>query len=71
VLHCTEKRKKIISIFTTGLHNEPQGCGASVASAGGPSPQKENTVAPVGGDYRTGGKMVISNREKDFLLNKC
>jgi hypothetical protein len=35
VLHSTEKRKKPI-IFITGLHNKPQGCGASVASAAGP-----------------------------------
>jgi hypothetical protein len=35
VLHYTEKQKKLI-IFITGLHNKPQGCGASVASAAGP-----------------------------------
>jgi hypothetical protein len=35
VLHYWEKRKKII-IFITGLHNKPQGCGASVATAVGP-----------------------------------
>ena len=35
VLHYTEKRKKLI-IFITGLHNKPQGCDASVASATGP-----------------------------------
>jgi hypothetical protein len=29
------KTEKLI-IFITGLHNEPQGCGASVASAAGP-----------------------------------
>jgi hypothetical protein len=34
VLHYTEKRKKLI-IFITGLHNKPQGHGASVASAAG------------------------------------
>jgi hypothetical protein len=39
-LHYKEKRKKLI-IFITGLHNKPQGCGASVASAAGPSPQKK------------------------------
>jgi hypothetical protein len=35
----TRKRTKIIIIlvtFITGLHNKPQGCGASVASAAGP-----------------------------------
>jgi hypothetical protein len=31
----SKKRKKLI-IFITGLHNKPQGCGASVASAAGP-----------------------------------
>jgi hypothetical protein len=34
VLHYTEKRKKKL-IFITGLHNKPEGCGASVASAAG------------------------------------
>jgi hypothetical protein len=34
----TRKRIKIIIIviFITGLHKEPHGCGASVASAAGP-----------------------------------
>jgi hypothetical protein len=40
VLHYTEKRKKLI-IFITGLHNKPQGCGASVASAAGPFTTKQ------------------------------
>jgi hypothetical protein len=31
----------IIVIFTTGLHNKPQGCGASVASAAGPFSTKK------------------------------
>jgi hypothetical protein len=39
VLHYKEKRKKLI-IFITGLHNKPQDCGASVASAAGPSQNK-------------------------------
>jgi hypothetical protein len=34
-VHYSEKRRKPI-IFITGLYNEPQGCGASVASAAGP-----------------------------------
>jgi hypothetical protein len=36
VLHYKEKRRKKIIIFITGLHNKPQGCGASVASAAEP-----------------------------------
>jgi hypothetical protein len=40
VLHYTEKRKKL-SIFITGLHNKPQGCGAYVASAVGPFTTKK------------------------------
>jgi hypothetical protein len=39
----TRKKKKLI-MFITGLHNKPQGCGASVASAAGPftpTPQKK------------------------------
>jgi hypothetical protein len=41
VFHYTEKRKKII-IFITGLHNKPQGCGVSVASAAGPFTTKKH-----------------------------
>jgi hypothetical protein len=33
----------IIFIFVIGLHNKPQGCGASVASAAGPFTTKKNT----------------------------
>jgi hypothetical protein len=36
------KTKKLI-IFITGLHNKPQGCGASVASAAGPFTAKKGT----------------------------
>jgi hypothetical protein len=39
VLHYKEKRKQL-NIFITGLHNKPQGCGASVASAAGPFTKK-------------------------------
>jgi hypothetical protein len=38
VLHYTEK----LIIFITGLHNKPQGCGASVASAAGPFIKKSS-----------------------------
>jgi hypothetical protein len=44
VLHYTGKQKKkhIIIIFSiTGLHNKPQGCCASVASAAGPFTTKK------------------------------
>jgi hypothetical protein len=44
VLHYTEKRKQLI-IFITGLHNKPQGCGVSVASAAGPFTTKKKDVA--------------------------
>jgi hypothetical protein len=40
VLHCKEVRNKLL-IFITGLHNKPQGCGASVASAAGPFSKKK------------------------------
>jgi hypothetical protein len=38
MLYYSEKRKIliIIFIFITGLHDTPQGCGASVAAAAGP-----------------------------------
>jgi hypothetical protein len=40
MLHYMEKQIKLI-IFITGLHNKPQGCGATVASAVGPSTTKK------------------------------
>jgi hypothetical protein len=36
----TQKNEKLITIMT-GLHNKPQGCGASIASAAGPFTTKE------------------------------
>jgi hypothetical protein len=36
-----EKKTKKLIIFITGLHNKPQGYGASVASAAGPFTKKE------------------------------
>jgi hypothetical protein len=38
----TRINKKKIIIFIIGLHNKPQGCGASVASAAGPFTTKKN-----------------------------
>jgi hypothetical protein len=38
------KIKKKLIIFITGLHNKPQGCGASVASAAGPFTTKTNLM---------------------------
>jgi hypothetical protein len=39
-----EKQKNLI-IFLTGLHNKPQGCGASVVSAAGPFTTKKNRLS--------------------------
>jgi hypothetical protein len=53
VLHYLEKCKKLIIflfIFITGLHNKPQGCGASVASAAGPFSTKKK-VRNISGLY--------------------
>ena len=44
VLHYTEKRKKKLIIFITGLRNKPSGCGASVASAAGPFSKKHKDL---------------------------
>jgi hypothetical protein len=41
VFHYTEKLKKKLIIFITGLHNKLQGCGASVASTAGPFTTKK------------------------------
>jgi hypothetical protein len=38
------KTKKKLIIFITGLHNKPQDCGASVASAAGPFTAKKKTL---------------------------
>jgi hypothetical protein len=37
----TWKNEKKLIFFITGLHNKPQGCGASVASAAGPFTKKK------------------------------
>jgi hypothetical protein len=37
----TRRNEKKLIIFITGLHNKPQGCGASVASAAGPFTTKK------------------------------
>jgi hypothetical protein len=36
----TRKNEKTLIIFITGLHNKPEGCGASVASPAGPFTKK-------------------------------
>jgi hypothetical protein len=36
------KTKKTLIIFITGLHKQPKGCGASVASAAGPFSEKKS-----------------------------
>jgi hypothetical protein len=41
-LHGKMKKKKLI-LFITGLHNKPQGRGATVASAAGPFTTKKNS----------------------------
>jgi hypothetical protein len=44
VLNNTEKSKKLIT-FIAGLHNKPQGCGASIAFAAGPfTTRKEENI---------------------------
>jgi hypothetical protein len=45
------KTKKKLIIFVTGLHNKPQGCGASVASAAGPFTTNKQTTPKDGGDF--------------------
>jgi hypothetical protein len=46
MLRYTEKRKKIILIvFITGLHNKSKGCGASEHLLRGPSPKQNYSVA--------------------------
>jgi hypothetical protein len=49
VLRVTRKNEKLI-IFITGLHNKPQGCGASVASAAGPGTAHEKMGHQTGVD---------------------
>jgi hypothetical protein len=40
-LHGKMKKKRIIFLFITGLHNKPLGCGESIASAAGPFSTKQ------------------------------
>jgi hypothetical protein len=40
----TRTNEKTLIIFTTVLHNKPQGCGASVASAAGPFTKKNSPI---------------------------
>jgi hypothetical protein len=52
VLHYTEKQKKHLLItFITGLHNTPQGWGASVASAAGPFTPKRMQILRMHGAF--------------------
>jgi hypothetical protein len=48
VLHFKEKK----IIFITGLHNKPQGCGASVTSAAGPFTTKKKKGVRTSRAYR-------------------
>jgi hypothetical protein len=43
----TRKNEKKLIIFITGLHNKPQGCGASIASAAGPFATRKNTLREI------------------------
>jgi hypothetical protein len=61
VLHYTEKRKKVI-IFITGLHNKPQGCGASVASAAGPFTTHTHTHQGTEGRCTVRSSMVSAHQ---------
>ena len=47
VFHYSEKTKKKIIAFVTGLHNKPQGCSASVAFAAGPFTTKKNLLVAI------------------------
>jgi hypothetical protein len=40
----TRTNEEKLIIFITGLHNKPQGCDGSVASAAGPFTQKKNSA---------------------------
>jgi hypothetical protein len=68
VLHYLEKRKKII-IFSTGLHNKPQDCGASVASAAGPFTKRKHTRSVNFFFYDACARAQIKLRNKYFLPN--
>jgi hypothetical protein len=57
VLHYLEKWKNLV-IFITGLHNKPQGCGASVASAAGPFTTKKATWSRILPEKLTGPQVV-------------
>jgi hypothetical protein len=48
------KNEKTLIIFITGLPNKPQGCGASVASAGDPSQKKKHGYKQYGKECSNG-----------------
>jgi hypothetical protein len=50
----------IIVIFITGLHKKPHGCGASVASAAGPS-SSEIWTSKFGLHPEDGGTKILRN----------
>jgi hypothetical protein len=59
-----EKLIIFLFIFITGLHNKPQGCGASVASASGPfTTKKESGHSPgctsSGSSWHYGTQIII------------
>jgi hypothetical protein len=62
----TRKNEKTLIIFISGLHNKPQGCGASVASAAGPfTTHKKKTVWYLKYPYsilRSTSKVAWTNR---------
>ena len=51
-LYGKTKQKKLI-IFFTGLHNKPQGCGVSIASAAGPFTTKKTLLVISMQDFDT------------------
>jgi hypothetical protein len=53
-------QKIIIIIFITGLHNKPQGCGASVASTAGPFTTKKNTETFLTFAPSTAGRSAVT-----------
>jgi hypothetical protein len=59
----TRKNEKLI-IFITGLHNKPQGCSASVASAAGPFTIKKTRISHV-----LDKKLILTNYKNDLKLD--
>jgi hypothetical protein len=66
----TWKNRKKLIIFITWLHNKPQGCGASLASASGAVHHKKEKKNPMKSKFHVNGPSVISETHYTFRIQR-